>query len=111
MALASMSVRDVMPILEMIDKSAPALTEENLATLFARFWRRYVEGSGDRELADVVAPFFAFRWLVANPVWYPNLSPAVRGTVLTLVRAALDAPRFDPLRVNDYCEATGSFEW
>ena len=86
--------------------------EGAFAALFARFWRRYVEASGDRELADVVAPFFAFRWLVmANPVWYPNLTPTVRGTVLTLVRTVLDAPRFDPLRVNDYCDATASFEW
>jgi hypothetical protein len=86
--------------------------EGAFATLFARFWRRYVDGSGDRELADVVAPFFAFRWLVmANPVWYPNLAPTVRGKMLTLVRAVLDEPRFDPLRVNEYCEAAGSFDW
>jgi hypothetical protein len=86
--------------------------DEPFATLFARFWRRYVEGSGDRELADVIAPFFAFRWLVmANPVWYPHLSPALRRKVLTLVRAVLEEPRFDPRRVNDYCEPRGWFEW
>src|SRR4051794_15979768 len=51
--------------------------------LFARVWRRYVEGSGDRELASVVAPYFAFRGLVlASPLWYPHLPQDVRSRLL-----------------------------
>jgi hypothetical protein len=41
-----------------------------LATLFVRFWERYLERSADYEMLEVVAPFYAFRGLVmASPVW------------------------------------------
>ncbi len=73
-------------------------------TLFSRFWNRYLERSGDRELLDVVAPFFAFRGLVvANPLWYPALPDSVRRKLLDFVHAVLDAGRFDPALVNGYC--------
>lgn len=78
--------------------------EGDLATLFARFWDRYLTSTGDDELCTVVAPFFAFRGLVvANPVWYPRLRPGLRGKLLNFVRAVLERPRFDPSRVNEYC--------
>lgn len=72
--------------------------------LFRGFWDRYLERSGDAELLEVVAPFFAFRGLVvASPVWYPALAAETRGKVLRFVLNVLDAPRFDPARANDYC--------
>ncbi len=72
--------------------------------LWRRFWERYLERSGDAEVLEVAAPFFAFRGLVmANPLWYPALDGAVRAKVLNFVRNVLDAPRFDPARVNEYC--------
>jgi hypothetical protein len=75
-------------------------------TLFLRFWDRYLEKSGDREMLQVVAPFLAFRALVmASPVWYPNLSEAVRLKLLSFIFAVLDAPTFDPTQVNKYCGA------
>jgi aminoglycoside phosphotransferase family enzyme len=75
-------------------------------TLFTRFWARYLEQTGDRELLSVVAPFFAFRGLVlASPVWYPDLSDAIRRRIFSFVRNVLDAGSFEPDRVNDYCEA------
>lgn len=78
--------------------------EGGFAALFSRFWRRYVQRTGDDELHAVVGPFFAFRGLVvANPVWYPNLHPGVRAKLLNFVRAVLDRPRFDPSCVNEYC--------
>lgn len=68
-----------------------------LAQLFTRFWQRYLAGSGDRELLEVVGPFLAFRALVmANPVWYPSLDSTVRRKLIGLVRQWLEAPRFDP---------------
>ena len=74
--------------------------------LFSRFWRRYLEGSGDGELCTVIGPFFAFRGLViANPLWYPTLSGDIRTKLLNFVRAVLDNTRFDPSRVNDYCQS------
>jgi aminoglycoside phosphotransferase (APT) family kinase protein len=78
--------------------------EGGFAVLFSRFWQRYLEATGDEELQEVVGPFYAFRGLVvANPVWYPRLAPAIRGKLLNFVRAVLDSPRFDPACVNEYC--------
>lgn len=72
-------------------------------TLFLRFWSRYLEKSGDREILRVVAPFFAFRGLViASPLWYPALSDTVRKGILSFVLAVLDATSFDPMQVNAY---------
>ena len=72
--------------------------------LWLRFWQRYLERSGDRELLEVSAPFFAFRGLVmANPVWYPALERSIRGRMLNFVRNVLDAPSFEPGRANEYC--------
>ena len=73
-------------------------------TLFLRFWRRYLEGSSDREILGVVAPFFAFRGLVmASPLWYPVLSDTVRQRLLTFVVAVLECDRFDPEKANEFC--------
>jgi len=75
-------------------------------TLFRRFWERYLERSGDREMLEVIAPFYAFRALViANPIWYPNLDEAVRRRIFDFLLGVLDAGRFDPARVNAWCGA------
>jgi len=80
--------------------------EGNLETLFHRFWERYLEKSGDREILKVVAPFFAFRGLVmASPLWYPTLPEGVRRRLFAFIQAVLEAEAFDPERVNDYCGA------
>ncbi len=77
--------------------------EGPLETLFLRFWNRYLEKSGDREMLRVVAPFFAFRGLVvASPLWYPTLSDTVRRSIFTFVLNVLDSESFDPSRVNTY---------
>ena len=74
--------------------------------LWLGFWDRYLQRSGDREVLEVVAPFFAFRGLVmANPVWYPNLAADVRGKIVRFITAVLEAERFDPARINAYCGA------
>ena len=73
-------------------------------TLFRRFWDRYLEKTGDREILEVAAPFFAFRCLVmASPVWYPTLSEDVRRKLFAFLQAVLDAEAFNPARVNVYC--------
>ena len=73
-------------------------------TLFRRFWDRYLEKTGDREILEVAAPFFAFRCLVmASPVWYPTLSEDVRRKLFAFLQAVLDAEAFNPARVNAYC--------
>lgn len=75
--------------------------------LFDRFWRRYLEATGDDEMLSVVGPFYAFRGLViANPLWYPALAASTRAKLLNFVWAVLDSERFNPSLVNEYCERT-----
>jgi aminoglycoside phosphotransferase family enzyme len=70
----------------------------------ARFWNRYLEGSGDREMLSVVAPFYAFRALViASPLWYPTLPDTVRQKLLSFIVAVLESDSFDTRKANDYC--------
>ena len=72
--------------------------------LFLRFWSRYLERSGDREMLKVVAPFFVFRCLVmAHPIWYPSLPAGVREKLIAFALAVLDCDVFDPEQVNSYC--------
>jgi len=78
--------------------------EGGLDVLFQRFWTRYLDQTGDREILGVVAPFFAFRGLVmANPLWYPTLPEAVRKKLFTFIQRVLSEKRFDPAQVNAYC--------
>jgi hypothetical protein len=80
--------------------------EGPLGELFHRFWGRYVEATGDAEILETAAPFFAFRCLVmASPVWYPSLDEAVRRKLFSFMLSVLDAPRFDPARVNGWLDA------
>jgi hypothetical protein len=60
----------------------------------------YPAGSGDRELFDVLPPFFMFRALVlAHPRWYPSLTDVTRRTILDFARAMAEVPAFDPVRL------------
>jgi hypothetical protein len=80
--------------------------EDPFETLFQRFWDRYLAKSGDREMLEVVAPFFAFRGLVmASPLWYPTLAEEVRRKLFAFIKGVLDREVFKPDRVNIYCEA------
>jgi hypothetical protein len=80
--------------------------EGDFERLWLRFWERYLERSGDREILEVAAPFFAFRGLVmASPVWYPGLVQGAREKVLRFVLNVLAEERFDPVRANAYCAA------
>jgi aminoglycoside phosphotransferase (APT) family kinase protein len=67
------------------------------AELFRLFWNRYLVSSGDRALADVIAPHFAFRALVlANPLWYPAEARATRRALLGFTLGVLESERFEP---------------
>jgi hypothetical protein len=80
--------------------------ERAFEKLFLRFWDRYLEKTGDREMLEVAAPFFVFRALVlASPVWYPSLDDSVRAKLLSFILNILEQDRFDPHRVNAYCGA------
>jgi hypothetical protein len=80
--------------------------QDGFETLFHRFWDRYLDKTGDSEMLEVAAPFFAFRGLVmASPLWYPALSDTVRRKLLAFVVSVLKTDRFDPQKVNQYCGA------
>jgi len=71
--------------------------------LFRLFWENYLRKTGDREILEVVQPFYAWRGLVvASPVWYPSLSKDVRVKLLNFVKNVLQFERFDLKRVNSY---------
>lgn len=79
--------------------------EGTFEKLYRTFWNNYLEKTGDRELLEVAAPFYAWRGLVvANPVWYPSLSPGVRRSIFNFIGNVLAADRFDPESVNGYLE-------
>ncbi|MDP2157285.1 MAG: phosphotransferase, partial [Nitrospirota bacterium] len=67
------------------------------------FFDDYIRLSGDAEIVEVTAPFFAFRCaVVANPVFYPDLSAEARTKIFNFARAVLSAERFEVEKVNEY---------
>jgi hypothetical protein len=69
--------------------------------LWRRFWSEYLAHSRDAQLLEFVAPFLAWRSLVlANPVWYPNVTGATRSRLFDFVERALQQRRFDPESAN-----------
>jgi len=68
------------------------------------FFEEYKKTSGDTEITEVVAPFFAFRAaVVANPVFYPDLSAEARKKSLQVLRTvSCRWISFEALRVNEY---------
>ncbi len=67
------------------------------------FFSEYTNASGDGEITAVVAPFFAFRSaVVANPLFYPELSAEARKKIFRFADSVLSAERFEVERVNEY---------
>lgn len=67
------------------------------------FFDDYIKASGDAEITEVVAPFFAFRGaVVANPVFYPELTLEQRKLIFRFVHNVLDDDRFELQKINDY---------
>jgi hypothetical protein len=63
---------------------------EPFVTLFHAFLQAYVDASSDRELLEVMPPFFAFRALViGHPRWYPSLTPGTREALFGFARALM----------------------
>jgi hypothetical protein len=80
--------------------------EGDFEALWLRFWRRYLEGSGDPGLLEAAAPFIAWRALVmASPVWYPALEERLRQRLFDFILNVLSAERFEPERANHYLGA------
>jgi len=70
-----------------------------------RFFDEYINALDDREILEVTAPFFAFRCaVVANPVFYPDLSPESRTKIFNFAKNVLDQGYFNLAEVNYYLQ-------
>ncbi|MDD1753503.1 MAG: aminoglycoside phosphotransferase family protein, partial [Methanotrichaceae archaeon] len=76
---------------------------DGLKELFELFYDNYLSLTGDEEILEVVAPFYAFRAIVvASPTWYPLLSDDIRRTLFNFLENVLKADCFDYRDVNKY---------
>ncbi|MGD1075747.1 MAG: phosphotransferase [Thermodesulfovibrionales bacterium] len=67
------------------------------------FFEDYVRKSGDDNIYSVLQPFYAFRGVVvANPLFYPDVTLEKREMIFRFIRNVLDSERFEPAKVNDY---------
>lgn len=68
-----------------------------------RFFEEYIKASGDEEITEAVAPFFAFRAaVVANPIFYPQLSTEAREKIFRFADSVLSSDTFSVAKVNEY---------
>lgn len=80
----------------------PGSWERGLGPLWRGFLSAYLDGSGDYQLLEVAAPYFAWRCLVlACPAFYPSLHAEARDRLLGFAERVLDAPRFDPAMIEE----------
>jgi aminoglycoside phosphotransferase (APT) family kinase protein len=71
--------------------------------LHDRFWDKYLQKRQDKELAQVIQPWLAWRALVlANPLWYPTISEDVRRRMLSFARQVMSIESYDYRHVNQY---------
>ncbi len=67
------------------------------------FYDDYIKKTGDAEVLEVAAPFYAFRGaVVANPVFYPDVTKENRRKILNFVHGVLDDTSFRVDKVNEY---------
>lgn len=67
------------------------------------FYSDYVNRTGDNALFKVVAPFYAFRGaVVANPVFYPEVTSDNRRKIINFMHGVLNDESFNIHRVNHY---------
>ena len=67
------------------------------------FYNEYIKKTSDTLLTEVVAPFYAFRGsVVANPVFYPKVTPESRRKILNFVHGVLNDDAFKVEEVNQY---------
>ncbi len=71
--------------------------------LYHLFFNNYLEKTEDEEILKVLQPFYAWRCLViANPIWYPDLSKDTRLKLFNFINNVLNTEIFDPKEVNSY---------
>lgn len=81
---------------------APDAWDRGLGVLWRTFFQRYLAHSRDEEVLSVAPPFFAWRALVvANPRFYPAISPATRDRILALAERTLDEGLLSPWEADE----------
>jgi tRNA A-37 threonylcarbamoyl transferase component Bud32 len=71
--------------------------------LYLKFMENYLNKTGDEEILKVIQPFYAWRALVlANPIWYPNLSINIREKLFNFIFNTLETEKFNVKNVNSY---------
>jgi len=74
--------------------------------LFYIFFENYLEKTKDEEMLEVLAPFYAFRVaVVANPIFYPNVTDEVRRKMFNFAHGVLDDKEFEIDKINEYIKA------
>jgi aminoglycoside phosphotransferase (APT) family kinase protein len=67
------------------------------------FYDEYIRATRDQEIYKVAAPFYAFRGVVvANPVFYPDVTAENRRRIINFIHGVLDDESFKPEKVNEY---------
>jgi len=76
---------------------------DSLRRLTEVFFKTYMEKTDDEELLRVIAPFYAFRgFVVAHPLYYPELSSSQRRTIVNFIRNVLDSEVFNFKEIHVY---------
>ena len=67
------------------------------------FYENYINETEDTGVLEVAAPFYAFRGaVVANPAFYPDVSPENRRKIFNFIHGVLDDETFKIEKVNEY---------
>jgi hypothetical protein len=73
---------------------------------FKLFFEKYINLTEDNELLEVCGLFFAFRGVVvANPIFYPMVTPDQRKLIFNFINNVLDADRLDINKITEYIMA------
>lgn len=82
--------------------SGPRLSGD-FEKLYLTLWDTYLDRTNDREILEVVAPFYVFRGLViASPQWYPGHPLEVREALFRFLENILEDDVFDYKNINRY---------
>jgi hypothetical protein len=74
-------------------------------TLYRIFWETYLDSTSDTQMRFVMQPFFVWRALVlANPVWYPNITRTVRQRLFRFMQNVLQSNDIEVFEINKYLE-------
>ena len=77
----------------------------DFSTLYLAFFEEYLEQSKDREILEVMGPFFVMRGLVlASPEWYPSHPASIREGLFRFIENVLEDEAFLYADVNRYME-------